>query len=171
MSLDLARRAQCDESAAGENRHTVADGLGLEQVVCRQQDGRSAGGQCADQLSQVPCPSCVQTAGRFVEEHDVGSSEEGTGEQQSLRHAGRVPPNAPVGSVAQANQVEQLRHAPRVQPAQRREEAQVLGRGQRRIDVLVLEHDADPRPDSREVRSHVMPEDGGSCPSPRACGR
>ena len=80
----LGRRAQGDHLAVIDDRHPVAQPLGLVHVVRRQQDGPALGAEAADDVPELPARLRVEAGRRLVEEQQLRVADQGAGHRQPL---------------------------------------------------------------------------------------
>ena len=73
-----------DDLAVVDDRHAVAEPLGLVHVVGRQQDGPAAVAQITDHVPELAPRLRVQASGRLVEEEQLGVADQGDGDGQPL---------------------------------------------------------------------------------------
>ena len=98
-----------DQPSRGEDADPVAHALDLVQQVAREQDGHPAlADEPAQQVEDLRDAERVDRRRRLVEDQDVGILHERIGDAEPLEHAARVRVGPVVGSVGQADLVEDL---------------------------------------------------------------
>ena len=101
------RRADVDEPAVVDDRHAVAQPLGLFHQVGGQEHGLAAGAHAAHQFPDGAAGLRVESGGQLVEEHHLRVVDERQGDQQPLLLAARQRHEPGVALVAQAELLEQ----------------------------------------------------------------
>ena len=84
LGNQLARRAQGDHLAVIDDRHTIAQALGLVHVVRRQQDRSARGAEVANEVPQLPARLRIEPGGRLVEEQEIGIPDQRARDRESL---------------------------------------------------------------------------------------
>ena len=101
-------------------------------------------GQAGDDAADIAGDVRVQAARRFIQEQDLGLVEQRPGDQHPLLHAVRVFLDLIAGALGQPNLGQHLVHAGFLDPVEAGIENQVLTGRHALIDILAIEHHADP---------------------------
>ena len=165
--LDLGGRALGHEPPMVDHRNGLAQLVGLEHVVRRQQDGASVLHEPGDELPQLLGTHRVQAHRRLVHEQHGRVGEQPAGDVEPLLHAPRVLLHLPVGVLRQPHLLQVKVGAPprlpRAHVVERREVAEVLPAGQAAVQTAVpAEDEPDPPPDLPSLPDHIVPQDPGS---------
>ncbi len=140
-------RSGVGDLAGGDDRHLLAQALGMGDHVGREDYRRALCREIADQGLQLALVDRVETGKRLVEDDQPWAVDERAEELDGLRHAFRKLADLLVGGMAEAVTVEQL--APAAAPfgerhaAQRAHEGDRLDRFHRRIEPALLGQVAD----------------------------
>src|SRR5581483_7411953 len=86
----------------------VAERVGLEHVVRREQNRLAGRDQVSDRLAQLACADGIDADGRLVEEYDLGVVEDPARDVEALAHAARVPLDALALAPLQTDELEHL---------------------------------------------------------------
>ena len=105
---NLAQSAVCTHSAAVQHEHVVADILNVRQQVAAENDGLAAASQQADDIFHFTATNRIQTARRFVQNHQIRIVHKSLRQTNTTRHAFRKFTDAAVESMRQTNHVQQL---------------------------------------------------------------
>ena len=98
-----------DNPPVPDHDQVVGDDLDLVQEVRREQDGGATVGVAAEQVTHPADAGGVEPVGGFVEDEDLGITEEGMCDAEALAHAEGVVAHAASGLfVGEADQVEHL---------------------------------------------------------------
>ena len=178
--LQLGRRAAGHDLAARDDRDPVAELVGLEHVVRREEHRRAGGDEGGDGLPELAGADRVDADARLVEEEDLGLVQQAARDVQPLPHAARVAldplPLAPVelhqleeltdpgallagGHGVELGEVLQVvqRREPLVEPAVAAEDvADLLAHRSRVGDDVVAEDASLPAVGSRSVMSILI---------------
>ena len=161
-----AGRVVGDHLAVVHDRDPVAQAVGLEHVVRRQQERRPQLPQLDDPLPEEQPRLRVEPRRRLVEHEQLRLVHQRPGDHQPLGHPARVLVDLVGLPPAQAEPVEQLERPLAPVPPRRAEvgsvEGQVLERRQRPVEVAHLRDDGDPLLDGHRVLADVDPIDEDS---------
>ena len=148
---ELLDRALLEDLAVVHDREPVAEGLGLLQVVGRQE--RSSGPRLRgqDEVPERPPRGRIEAGRRLVEEDQLRVVDERERDRQALALAAGQVLRPASALLAEVEQVDQLvgRPARRVEAP---EEVEDLDDRQLRVERRRLERDADPRLERRPDR-------------------
>src|SRR5262249_31729940 len=101
-----------DDLALLDHRDAVADRVGLEHVMRRQEDGRALVREPAHEAPQLPSADRVEPDGRLVEKEHLWLVEQTASEVQALLHAARVTLDLVVLPALQVQDLEELLDSP-----------------------------------------------------------
>ena len=101
-------RAEVDEAAVVDHDQPVADLLQLAQQVRGHEDRPSALGDFTDQAADVLHADWIESVGRFVEDDQLGVSEQRGGDAETLLHAHRVGTDAVAAAAGEADEVDEI---------------------------------------------------------------
>ena len=103
--MQAARRKQ---TAALDDRHPVAEVLGLDQVVGRQDHGPALlAAERGDQVPHAARGEGIEVRGGLVEEQQLGVVDEGSGQSESLLEAGGEAASGQVRMLGQSKLVDE----------------------------------------------------------------
>ena len=150
-ALQLARRALADDPALRDHGDAVAQRVGLEHVVRRQQHRLAGRDQVGDRRAQLARADRVDADRRLVEEDHLGVVQDPARDVQPLAHAARVALDALLLAALEPDELEQLvdPHALRLarHAVELGEVAQVVERREALVEAAVAAEDvADPLP-------------------------
>ena len=114
-------------------------------------------GERAQQLADLDDAGGVERVGRLVEDEQLGAVQQRAGEREPLLVAEREPPGAPVGVLAEPQQLDGLGDRRARRPREAALDVEVLAHGEVRVGGRGLDEVAD----ARERRR--------SCPAAPAC--
>ena len=80
-----------DDASVIDDRHALAQRVGFEHVVRRQQDGLALTLQVQDDLAQLACADRIEPDCGLVEEQHLRVVDQGPGDVQALHHAAGIP--------------------------------------------------------------------------------
>src|SRR5215469_13414640 len=147
-ALQLAERPGRDRPALADDRHPVADVLGLRQQVGVEEHRGAAVAQLPDDRPDVVPADRVQGAGRLVEHHELGLAEQRHAQPQPLLHALGERADPVVTPPGQADGPQRVVHragpARPGQPPQTAVQDQHLACGQPALEAEQLRQVADP---------------------------
>ena len=134
-----------------DQRHTVADELGLDHVVRRQQDRPALALQLDDEPPELARGERVHPGRRLVEEQHLRVADQPAREMEALLHAARELLDALVRALGEADPLLQrlcsTLHLEGGEPVERAPVLQVLARSQAGVEAaLAAEDDSDQRP-------------------------
>ena len=101
-------RAEVDEAAVVDHDQPVADLLQLAQQVRGHEDRPSALGDFTDQAADVLHADWIESVGRFVEDDQLGVSEQRGGDAETLLHAHRVGIDAVAAAAGEVDEVDEI---------------------------------------------------------------
>ena len=161
--LELLRRALRDDLAVRDHGDPVAERVGLEHVVGRQQHGLARLGQRGDQRAQLACADRIDPDRRLVEEEHRRVVQEAARDVQPLPHPAAVALDPLLLAALQADEVEQLVDAgplaAGLDGVELGEVAQVVETREPLVEAaLAPEHVADPLADPARVLDDVPAE-------------
>jgi hypothetical protein len=149
LGLERIRGAAGDDPAVIDDRDRVGQGVGLLEVLGREQDRGAGPHPGADRVPQRQPAARVEAGGRLVEEEHPRSADQRARQVEAAPHAARVRLDDAIGGVDQLEGGEQLvgpaARLGRGQPVQAPEQDQVLAAGQVLVDRGVLPRQADHR--------------------------
>ena len=159
----LGRRPDCERPTALHDQHAIAQPLGLDEVVRRQDDGPSlVAAEALDQGVDVARRHRIEGGRRLVEEEDVGIVQERPGEREALLHPAAEAAHAVVATVGKAEGFEQARdlvvQPPACHTVETAEECEVLGGTEALVQGGRLGQDACPAANADAVDRRVHPE-------------
>ena len=134
-----------DQAATAQHDRGVEQRFDPRRVVRRQQDDRAAVAQRREPRQEQLRGHLVEAGERLVEQDDARPRDQRALEADPLPHAAREAADGIAGAIAQPRPVERLGDA-RLgigDAVQRGEEAQVLGRGQLRVEPGIVAQPAD----------------------------
>ena len=121
----LADRSECfltdyegRDLTSIQDRHAVAQPVGLFHVVRGQEDGRPGPSQLRNAVAKVTRHAGVEPAGGFIEEEHARPVEQGSGDQQALLHAVGVVLEPILGPIGQTDELQDHPDAPPVDTIQ-----------------------------------------------------
>ena len=163
--LNIVRGAGGDHATVVDDGDVVGQPVGLVQVLGREQDGRSGGGQVANDGPQFLAAARVQPGGGLVQEQHPGLADQADRQVQSAAHAPGVAGHRPVPGLGQAEPVQQ-RHGAVAgtgpgKPEQPADQDQVLRAGQFLVQRGVLAGQRDELTYLVCPGDHVVPVDPG----------
>ncbi len=141
-----------------DDHQSVGQLLGLGQLVRGQHDGHAVATQRIDQFPHHDAGMRVHARGRLVEEHQLGASDDGAGQRQSLLLAAGQPAIGGPGGVGQAEGVQQPLRIQRVGRVGGHQVQHLAGPG-RGIAAAALQHHPDPRAQFGVVGDRVQAQD------------
>jgi hypothetical protein len=148
-----------------DDRDVVAEPVGLDHVVGRQQDRRARLAHLLDAIPEEEPRLRVQAGGGLVEEEDLRAVHERAGDEQPLGHAAREVVDVLVLAALQPERRHDLQRSPaslRAPVAEvGRVEREVLDRLELAIKVRALRYDGDALLHGHRVRLHVDAVDRG----------
>ena len=126
-----------------DDRHAIAEPLGLIHVVCRQHDAAAARPELDDEVPELSARLGVESRGGLVEEEQLGVSDDRAGERQPLLLSPGQLAHARPTLLAELHDVDDVVHvAPaRVEAA---EQPHRLVNGQLLGELGLLKLDAEP---------------------------
>ena len=156
-----------DDPALRDHRDPVAERVGLEHVVRRQEDGLARVDETGDRRAQLAGADGVDADRGLVEEDDLRVVDDAPGDVQPLAHAAGVALDALLLAALQPDELEHLVDAQPLRLARHAVElgevAEVVEGRQPFVEPAVAaEHVADPLTHRLRVRDDVVP-------STRAC--
>ncbi len=168
--LEGLRCVEGDDSAFVDDGHPLAQRIGLEHVVRREQDRLVLGLQIADHLAHLARPYRIQADRRLVEEEHLRVVQQRAGDVQALHHAARVALDLLLPAVGQAHELEQVRDALArdlgIDVVQAGEVAQVVLPGKAPVEPpLAAEDEADHAPDDPPLGPRPCPSHAPCPPS------
>jgi hypothetical protein len=142
--VDKARKRHF---AACDDRHPVAQALGMGDDMGGENDRRAPCGQRADHRFELALVERVEPRERLVEDHQIGFVDEGAQQLDLLGHAFRELADLPISGIGEAMLFQQsprprASHLER-HPAQRGQKGDGLGRLHRRVKPAFLGQVAD----------------------------
>ena len=142
-----------------EDGDTVAERLGLLDVMCRQEDRHAIPRHILHERPDAAAHLRVKRDRRLVEEQDARPVQEGAHDEQAPLHAARESPNAIVDDIRELDVAQELLDAraplcPR-HVMQARMKLQVLPDREVLVEVDVLRHDADQGLDAPCIMARV----------------
>ena len=138
-----AGRTLGDQAASAQHADTVGEVLDLVEVVRREQHGRTAGAQRADQVPRTAARRRVEPSGRLVEEQQIGIPDDAESEVEAAALAAGESVAALVDRLVESDQPDALLDRPRssvAAPVQ----GEHLAHRQHSFDSRGLQNDADP---------------------------
>ena len=154
-----------------DDRHAVAEHLGLVHVVRGQQDGAAVGAEAFEDVPQLPPRLRVEAGGRLVEEQQVGIAGQRARHRQPLLLPARQLADPAVPLALELDEPQQLGHVAAA-PVERAEQPQRLLDRQLVGQLRFLQLDAEPLPQLVLVASpsagralRTSPASGASSPS------
>ena len=152
-----------DDAPLRDHGDPVAERVGLEHVVGREEHGLPGRDQVGDRRAQLARADGVDADRRLVEEHDLGVVEDAARDVQSLAHAARVALDALLLPALQPDELEHLvdAHALRLagDAVQLGEVAEVVARREALVEAAVAAEDvADPLPHLARILHDVAAE-------------
>ena len=171
LRLERRRRPLGDDPAAVDDPDAVGEDVRLLEVL-RGEEDRDAllPREARDLRPEGAAALRVEAGRRLVEEEDRGPVDERERQVEAALHPAGVGADAAVGGEREADALEQLVPAPaplvRTQAVERGLEAQVVARGEERVERRLLQRGADRAPHLRALARDVEAADRG-----RARGR
>ena len=107
VALRLIRGVEREQPPVVDDRHPLAELVGLFHVVRGEHDRLAVGVELADDVPQREAALRVEARGRLVEEQHVGLVHDRPRHHQPLRHAAGELVGAGIGPVGQAELLEQ----------------------------------------------------------------
>ena len=108
-ALQVLGRALGDQAASVDDPDPVGQGVGLVEVLGREEDGHpQLGVEPADLGPDAGPAQRVETGRRLVEEQHLGAVDEGRREVEPALHPARVGADPPIDRIADVDQVEHL---------------------------------------------------------------
>src|SRR5581483_5119125 len=104
--LELVGGPVGDDPAVVDDHDAAGQVVGLVEVLGRQQDVGTTGGERPDGVPQLDAARGVEAGGRLVEQQQPGRADEAGAEVEPAAHAARVRPHQAVGGVGEAEVVE-----------------------------------------------------------------
>ena len=139
----------------------IAHLLGLFEVVGRQDDRHALFVQTADIGPEHVAQLDIDACGRFIKDKDLGAVDQRLAKQESTAHPARKRAGIGLGLIRKADQFKDIfgfalgfRHA-----VEARLYVQCAARGEERIEVQFLWHDADGRAGLARVHVLIEPPD------------
>ena len=162
--LQLRRSPGGDDPARDQDVDPVGQPLDVGQVVAGHQDRGAIGAQVRDDRPGRGTSLRIHPRRRFVEDHDLGSTDEREREPESLALAAGQPPVAGPCHRGQPDQLEQLVRVTRI-GVEAAVLAERLARLGTRVDAAALEHQPDPRPERPAADRRIDAQDPRRPPS------
>ena len=140
-------RAFAHEPALRENANTIADLLHLPEQMRGEQNGCAATFQIEQDIVDVAGFGRIHARCRFVENDQAGVVDESLGQADALQHPFRVTAQAPLPSLGETDEFEQLvglslQRRP-AQTGELAEEMQRLGASEVFVEIRTLGEEAD----------------------------
>ena len=104
-----AREPECARTVEGRDRtvdekcHSVAEFIGGDHVVCREEDRRASLADFANDVSNQARGDRIEAGGRLVEKQEFGAMQQRSRKRESASHALRELGNAFVAIFVQAH--------------------------------------------------------------------
>ena len=154
-------RAGDDEPTRVDHHDVVTHLLHVVEQMRRHQHRDAERSEPGDEREHVVAAGRVETAGRLVEEHELGIADDRLRELRALAHARRELTDRAETSFVEADEVEDVGRAlargARRQPAQLAERRDDVGRGLVERQAVVLGHVAESRPHADRIAGDVEP--------------
>ncbi len=155
-----------DLAAVVDDDYAVRQTLGLGELVGGEQDGEPAVAAGRDELAHHEAALGIDPRGRLVEEEDLGPTDQGERERQSLLLAAGEPPVRGATHGGQADPVDQVGRVLGVVVVGGEQLEHPSGT-EHRIDASSLEHHPDASHDRGVVAPGIEPEHPGGAPCDR----
>ena len=160
-----------DDPTLVHDHQPVAQLLGLVHVVGGQHQGHALGLQLVEPLPEEVAGLRVEAGGGLVQQHQLGSIDQRSGDGEPALHAARQRVDLVVATLGELRELEQLLGPGRDLAPRQVEVAavddQVVEDGQLAVQVVVLGHHPESRPDLGAVASSgPAPAPGGGHRSP-----
>src|SRR2546425_8895501 len=152
------RRVDVDDAAVLDDRHPIAQSLGLLHEMRRQEDRLAARADAAHQLPDRAARLRIEPGGQLVEEHDVGVVDQGQHDEQPLLLTAGQRHEPGVSLVGEPELLEQPIAIRRPPPIQRRPEIDRLPHLDPLLQLRLLELHADAILQFVDVAERIEPE-------------
>ncbi len=164
--LQFGTRPLGDDAAVVDHGDAVGELVGLFEVLRRQQHGRAAGHEEADDLPDLAPAAGVEAGRRLVEEEEVRRAEEARGDVEPPPHAAGERLDLAPGGLGEVEGDEQVGSPPlRVRPREAEQAGQqheVLHPRQVLVHGGKLPGQADPAAHGVRLAGEVVAEDDGA---------
>ena len=159
-----AREPECPRTVEGRNRaidekcHSVAEFIGGDHVVGREEDRGARLADFANDVSNQARGDRIEAGGRLVEKQEFGAMQQRSRKRESASHALRELGNALVAIFVEADTAQQRLRRLRVAAMKAGEQAEVLHGGELQVVIRSFERNTNPTVVASIPRAEVSSE-------------